>query len=239
MKKVLFSLASAASLLLMVDVHNAQAAQFEFSYGSRFILSETKVTLGIFFETPEVLNTVKGLTGIGKESISLSELERVNYGFDNGQEFYNFVLFQFEGKVFDTIFDGFNDVTRYSYIGDPVFYFDSGNLVGVDLDTETVSYTLGDCRRIPCSIEFGSFRDEIRKDTLTQFYTGSLLEVEDLFNETTTDFERVETGGIAFTTIEPIPRNPNKPVKSVPESFSVFGLGALVAFGTGLKRKLY
>ena len=238
MKKVLFSLASAASLLLMVDVQNAQAAQFEFSYGSRFILSETKVTLGIFFETPEVLNTVKGLTGIGEESISLSELERVNFGFDdNGQEFYNFILFKFEGKVFDTIFDGFNDVTRYSYIGDPVFYFDAGNLVGIDLDTETIGYSLGDCRSFPCFIESGTFRDEIKRDTVTRYYTGTLLEVEDPFTETITDFERVETIPVGFTTITPIPFNPNEPVASVPEPFSIFSLGTLMAFSSGLKRK--
>lgn len=232
MKKFLFSLTSAATLLLMVDVKHTQAAQFEFRYG--LSLSDAKGTLTIDPQVPESSNIVRGLTGIGEESISLDELANIN----SDENFYTFVFFEFEGRVFDTIFDGSNDVTRYDYIGNPVFYFDSGNLVGIDLDTESVDYSFGDCRRIPCSIEFGTFRDQIRKDTVTRFYEGTLLEVDEIFTETRTDFDRVETTPVNFTTIEPLPVNPNNPVASVPEPFSIFGLGALVAFSTGLKRKL-
>lgn len=225
MNRLLFSLVSASTFLVVIDVSQAQAASissFEFRYSGSLTEAEGELQF--------VSDLVQSqLTGIGAESITLSELESLTFGQ---------ILFNFEYKVFDFISDGTNDVTLVNPTGDPIFYFDSGNLVGMDIDSNPSNYVLGGCRSFPCQTFNGTVRYQVRGNIAQEFITGSFFDIPDPFTEIETPVENalVNEGTIQFTTITAIPSVPNEPI-TTPEPFTIFGLLTTVFLGYGINNK--
>lgn len=187
-----------------------QAASFELRFSGS--LSEAKGVLQ--FEQ-------SNLTGRGKESATLSELDP-----------FKRVLFDYNYQKFDFIFDGSNDITNINWTGEPIFYFDSGNLVGLDLDSNPSNYTIGGCRSFPCQTFRGTVRYEVRDNISQEYWTGSFFDIPDPFTEIETPVNNAifNRGMVEFTTIEPIPSVPNEPVMT-PEPGTFFGLVTIVFLG--------
>lgn len=213
-KNLGLAFASVALSWTFIKIEPVQAASFRMSFSGG--LSEAEGYLE--FEK-------SNLKGIGLESITLSEL----YIFNEGE-----VSFDYSYSLFDTIFD---DTTPVFWTGEPKFYFDSGNLVGMDLDSDPANYRVGDCRHFPCTIFTGTVRYSVRGNVSQEFWTGridSYFEDDDPFIPDSyfiTD-EVFNAGRVNFTTIEPVEG------AIIPEPLTLLGVTTATSFGAFFKRKV-
>jgi hypothetical protein len=203
-----FSLSLATSSLLIVfNIDKALAANF---YISSHGIGHAEGQLS-FSESP--------LTGVGEEQITYEEL----ISFNKGR-----TLFQYHYQVFEQFGEG----TSIPWTGNPRFYFDSGNLVGMDLDSFPTSYSFGICRSFPCTIFSGTLRYSVRGNINREYFTGDQRYIEDPFAPeeiVQIDNAVFNKGTVLFNTAEPIP--------AVPEPSTMLAFATALGFGALLKGK--
>lgn len=187
------------------------------------------------------LNAIQSLlAGVGTKKVSLEELKsatsNVDFDFDFGG------LASFEGLRYG-YFVGDGYWSSGDVIGDPVFTFDSGELIGLELDlptnisSESQYYAGGD---YDVSEEFTEYNDLfINGDRFSQrvdvYYESVAYEVvppyRTYYYEDIIDSDTV-SGDINFTTYDPL----ELPPQSVPEPSTLAGL-SLLGLGLLLKQK--
>ncbi|MFP4120399.1 MAG: PEP-CTERM sorting domain-containing protein [Coleofasciculus sp.] len=254
-QKIAAITAGAVLGFLALEAKPAQAAEFydyaefEFVFGDGYIgnldlydgLDEGSLSFEVGADN---LNAIQSLlAGVGTKKVSLEELKsatsNVDFDFDYGG------LATFEGLRYG-YFVGDGYWSSGDVIGDPVFTFDSGELIGLELDLPTHTSSEGYC------YAGGSIADVC--DTFTeynnffiegnQFYQEVELYLEScayfLDPEFGTDFcyepfvlySDAVSGDINFTTIDPL----ELPPQSVPEPSTLAGL-SLLGLGLLVKKK--
>jgi hypothetical protein len=213
--------ASAALCFAIARSELAEAASFTFK-----LLSGNGVATGegvLYFEKPDIPD-FKGLSGIGREKINFNDFHELYQGQ---------VGFDYKYTIPNTTATSF---TKVPWGGNPTFYFDSGNLIGMDLDSQTVPFDYGDCRDFPCSVFIGTISYSIRGNSSQELWIGTRQLIPNPFDppEETPVNDFFNPGTIAFTTIEPIP--PDR--AAIPEPMTVLGVGTAIGFGALFKRKL-
>ena len=214
MMKAAIVVASAAVSLAWVNLKPAQAASFEFTLEDLF--SSGTLT---FDDSP--------LTGIGMESVELSQLENAD--------------FSWFAEVFSPREIGASDFVT-SEINEPTFNFDNGNLTGIFLESSVSSneFLSFPFTSVNLDLTFDLF---LQGDTYQQFFTGSETitgflggpDGEFFEDIVTFDNELVSTGDIFFTTIEPVAAV-REPSTDVPEPSTILGITTVLGMGTLFKR---
>lgn len=207
--KAAFIVASAVGLIGLT-LNSAQAASFEFTLEN----ANPDLPPGTlsFDDSP--------LTGIGMETVELSQLENANF-FLQATALPVFIV------PVDVIFAN-NEAT---------FSFNDGELTGIF--SESSAFFEGSSSGGSAGVTIDvTYNFELQGDTYQQFVTGTQsfsgfdAQTGEFFDEIITFNNELEASGkIFFTTIEP--------VAAIPEPVTVLGTATALGFGTFFKRKLH
>jgi len=245
-QKIAAITAGAVLGFLALEAKPAQAAEF-YDYAEFEFVFEDEYFGGGFLSfdvANDNLNAIQSLlAGLGTKKISLEELKgatnhvEFNFNYD-GLWYYPYKEIDFGG--------GNGSWTSNSLIGDPIFTFNSGELVGLELDlpTNITSYDYGGSSgHQEYSGEYTAynnlfingeqFSQEINVDDYwcsTVYYPPYPVTTECYGPESFYSYDY--TGDINFTTIDPL----ELPPQSVPEPSTLAGL-SLLGLGLLVKKK--
>jgi hypothetical protein len=203
--------------LTFMFVESAQAAQFQFGYGSSTSFDSSGQG-GLFFQSSP-------LTGIGLETVQLSQLQSISFFTD------------FKGQP-DIAPGGRPLLSSYDR-SSVSFNFNNGELMGLNFSTSTSFRGIGSSG----GAIFGSKSVDgiydllVQGDRYEQRFTG--FQVVSVFNASTGTFSEIRTdhqnqlfasGSVNFRTIER--------VQAVPEPATMLGISAATGLGAIFRRRL-